>query len=174
MTIYTRKGDKGKTRLFCLGNLVSKSSLKVEILGTIDEVNSFLGLVVAFSEDKNPFLKEIQKNLFTIGSILAGAKLKFTKNKIKKLEKEIDKIEKSLPKLKNFLLPGGSKAGSLLFVARAKVREGERLVVKLNEEEKVNPQILAYLNRLSSYLFVLARKTNLESGIKEEIWKSKR
>ncbi len=174
MTIYTRKGDKGKTCLFCLGDLVSKSSLKVEILGTMDEINSFLGLVIAFSEGKVLFLKEIQKNLFTIGSILAGARLKFTKNKIKKLEKEIDEIEKILPKLKNFLLPGGSKIGALLFITRAKVREGERLTVKLNEEEKINPQILAYLNRLSSYLFVLARKINLESGIKEEIWKTKK
>jgi cob(I)alamin adenosyltransferase len=170
MTIYTRKGDKGKTGLYCLGDLVSKSSLKVEVLGVIDEINSFLGMATAFLEDKNSFLKEVQKNLFTIGSILAGAKLNFTKNKTKKLEREIDKIEKTLPKLRHFLLPNGSKEGSLLFIARAKVREGERLVVKLNGEEKINPAILSYLNRLSSYLFVLARKVNLDAGIKEEIW----
>ncbi len=162
MAIYTRKGDKG----------LAKDSLKIQAIGTIDEVNSFLG-VASFGMNlkEKKILEEIQKNLFTIGAILAGANLRFYASKTKKLERQIDKLEKELPPLKNFILPGGSLEGGRLHFARTLVRRAERVIVVFSREEKVKPQILVYLNRLSDFLFVLARKVNYDKGIREEIWK---
>ena len=119
-------------------------------------------------------VKEIQKDLFVIGSILAGSELKFFRSKTKKLEKTIDKLEGELPVLKNFIIPGGSKDSAYFQYARALARRAERRVVALSKVERVKPQILSYLNRLSDYLFILARYANFGEGIKEEVWKGSR
>lgn len=162
MVIYSKKGDKG----------LGKDSLKIQAAGAIDEVNSFLGVAsFGINLKEKKILEEIQKDLFTVGAILAGANLRFYANKTKKLEKQIDKLEKELPSLKNFILPGGSLEGARLHFARTLVRRAERAIVVFSREEKVKPQILVYLNRLSDFLFVLARKVNYDKGIREEIWK---
>lgn len=179
MVIYTKKGDRGETNLYDSKSLgkarILKSSLTIKAIGAVDEANSFLGMVTSFSEDKNLVLwiKGCQRNLFAVGSILAGAPLGFSKTKTLKLEKEIDKLEKSLPTLKHFILPGGTRAASLLFVARTLARRAERSVVKLGRRQKIKPQISVYLNRLSDYLFTLARYVNFREGIKEEPWRGK-
>lgn len=177
MAIYTKRGDGGETSLFdklsSQKKRISKASPRIGAIGAVDEVNSFLGVV---SSDPNPKLKkilrEIQRELFLIGSILAGTKLRFYSTRIKRLEKQIDSFEKELPPLRNFILPSGTSSGAQLHFARSLVRRAERAVVRLNQKEKVNPQILKYLNRLSDFLFMLARKVNSEAEIKEEIWKS--
>jgi len=180
MVIYTKRGDKGETSLFdkdaSQRTRVSKGDLKVEALGAIDELNSFLGIVISHTEDLSlqARLKEVQKDLLTIGSITAGSKLSFSENKTKKLEGIIDELEGKLPVLKNFVLPGGTKTTSFLQYARALARRSERRMVVLSESEKVKPQILTYLNRLSDYLFMLAREANFKAGIKEEVWIGKR
>lgn len=176
MAIYTKKGDKGKTSLYdetsAQKERVSKDALKIRAIGAIDELNSFLGVVVSFSESLNLTrrVKEIQRDLFTIGSILAGSNLRFFKTKTKRFEKAIDEIEGRLPPLKNFILPGGSKLASYFQYARSLARRAEREVVALNEVSPVKPQILEYLNRLSDYLFMLARDANYRAGVKEEVW----
>jgi cob(I)alamin adenosyltransferase len=159
MAIYTKKGDKGETFLADHKRQVSKSSLRIRALGAIDELNSYLGTI------DNSELKDIQRDLFLIASILAGSNLRFSKTKTKKLETKIDKIEKQLPKLKKFVFPQGP-----LHFARALSRRVEREVVALSKQQKVKPQILTYLNRLSDYLFLLARKVNFDKGIKEKVW----
>src|SRR3990167_10627007 len=177
MVIYTKRGDKGETSLYDVESRqnirVSKDSLRIRAIGAVDETNTFLGVCVSISGDKklNTLLKGIQESLFRIGAILAGAKLRFSKSKTKTLEKEIDKLEGTLPVLKNFILPGGTPLSASLHVVRVLVRRAERELVALNEVEGVNPEILTFLNRLSDYLFMLARKVNFEAGVKESIWK---
>ena len=176
MVIYTIRGDKGNTSLYeatsSKKSRISKKSSKIIAIGTIDEFNSFLGVTISFSE--NPELtrrlKEVQRDLLTIGSILAGSNLRFFKTNTTRLEKVIDEIEGRLPPLKNFILPGGSRVASQLQFARTMARRAEREVVSLSEVEPVKPQILMYLNRLSDYLFMLARDTNYQLGAKEEVW----
>lgn len=170
MAIYTKKGDKGETSIFNKEK-TSKDSLKINAIGTIDEVNSYLGVIISESPELKKSINEIQKNLFVIGSILAGAPLRFSKAKTRKLERIIDNLEGSLPVLKNFILPGGSKIGANLHFARTLVRRAERAVVSFNSLEAVKPEILVYLNRLSDYLFMLARNENFKEGVKEEVWK---
>lgn len=177
MTVYTKKGDKGETTLYHKRsnqkNRVSKSSLRIRAIGAIDEVNSFLGIVVSGAEAKiGKTLKDIQRELFLIGSILAGANLRFYSTKTRRLEKQIDEMDKILPPLKNFIFLGGTGTGAQLHFARSLVRRAEREVVRLGQKEKVKPQILKYLNRLSDFLFMLARKASSDAGVKEEIWKS--
>ena len=169
MAIYTKKGDRGETSLF-LKKKTSKDSTRIGAIGAIDEANSYLGVVISESPELKKSLNEIQRALFVIGSILAGAKLRFSKVKTRKLERVIDRLEGSLPVLKNFILPGGGKIGAKLFFARALVRRAERAVVRLNRFEKVKPEILVYLNRLSDYLFMIGREVNLKEGQKEEVW----
>ncbi len=176
MAIYSKRGDKGRTDLFNKSQgRVSKDSLVVKAIGAVDELNSFLGIVCSRCE--NSVLKsnliEIQKDLLTIGSILAGSNLRFFKTKTKKLEKEIDKLEKQLPRLSNFIIPGGSRLASLLHYARSVARRAEREIIALAEIEDVKAEILIFLNRLSDYLFMLARDANFKVGIKEEIWREK-
>ena len=178
MVIYTKKGDKGETNLFSKNKntvKVSKSSLKISTIGAIDEANSFFGIVVSFSKDKklNYILKDIQKDLFRINSILAGANLRFSITRIRSMEKKIDELEGKLPVLKNFLLPGGSKITSLLHYSRTLVRKVERNLVRLNEKDEIKPQILMYINRLSDCVFILARQQNSKQGFSDEIWKLK-
>jgi len=171
MGIYTKKGDKRETCLYN-GLRVSKHSLRIDAIGLIDEVNSYLGIICSVAGSGLKIrLREVQKDLFTIGSILAGSKLKLLANKTKKLEEEIDKIENTLPVLKNFVLPGGGQIGAQLHYVRALVRKAERLVVGLSKNEKVEREIVIYLNRLSDYFFILARRENKIRGHKEEVWK---
>jgi len=177
MTIYTKRGDGGKTGMFISGKSgkdvrVYKDSLKVRVLGSLDELNSILGVTISFSNipEITLYLKEVQKNLFTIGSITAGSNLRFSALQTKKLEKIIDDAEKRLPALTEFILPGGNVFASHLHYARSVARRAERMMVALSRKEGVKPQILGYLNRLSDFLFILARLVNLRAGIKEEIW----
>mgnify|MGYP001403994450 FL=1 len=171
--IYTKGGDKGKTSLVG-GSRVSKSNDIIDAIGNVDELNALLGLAVC--DLKKPFisiLKNIQNDLFDIGADIAtpinkkGTVLRINKNYIFYLEKEIDKINNNLPTLNSFILPGGSKISSIIHLARTVNRRCERSVVKLNEKQKVNIEVLKYLNRLSDYLFVLARALNK----KEVLWK---
>jgi len=168
MAIYTKTGDKGTTRVFDKksGKLIgiSKDSCKIAAIGAIDELNSFLGIIGEQTE--------IQGNLFTINSILAGSRLRFTKTKTKKLEKQIDKWEGALPVQKNFIYYGGTPRAALIFYARALCRRAERELVAFSHIQYTNPNILTYMNRLSDYLFMLARAENFKDGHKEKFWKT--
>jgi len=179
MVIYTKKGDKGVTSVCDAVSgkkkRVSKDSLKIEVLGLIDELNSFLGIVISFSNltEVSSYLKDVQKNLMIIGSFFAGDKLKLSAFQIKKLENLIDKLEDKLPKLSNFILPGGTVLASHLQYARSLARRAERGIVSLSKTQKTDSQILAYMNRLSDFLFILARFVNFEARLKEEVWSGK-
>ncbi|OGM57864.1 ATP:cob(I)alamin adenosyltransferase [Candidatus Woesebacteria bacterium RIFCSPHIGHO2_12_FULL_46_16] len=173
MAIYTKKGDRGETSIFSRKERLSKSSPRIKTIGAVDEVNSFIGIILV-EDPKLKELKEVQRNLFTVGAILAGAPLRFPSSKTKVLEKRIDKIEGSLPVLKNFILPGGGKTAANLFFARTLARRAERYLVALNLKEEVKPEILVFVNRLSDYLFMLAREVNFRQGVKDEVWKGKR
>lgn len=179
MAIYTKRGDRGRTSLYDCANAqrkrVVKSSARIEAIGAIDELNSYLGVCLSLTsvKDLEKNLKSIQKDLFTIGSILAGSKLRFFRSRTFNLERKIDKMEKKLPVLKNFILPGGSVFASRLQYSRALTRRAERKVVALSEVETVKPQILMYLNRLSDFLFILARKVNDNLMVNEEVWPGK-
>ena len=173
MSIYTKKGDRGKTGLYTGKKRLSKDSLRIRAVGTIDELNSYLGVVISAGEKSHlgKLLREIQKDLLTAGSIIGGSNLRFSKAKVRKIEKEIDKLEKELPKLSNFIIPGGTEVAAKLQYARTLTRRAEREVVKLNKEEPVKSQILIYLNRLSDGLFMFARKANSDEGVEEITWK---
>jgi len=180
--IYTKTGDAGKTSLIG-GTKIFKSDVRIEAYGTIDELNSFVGLLsdhIGDSHTRN-ILREIQDRLFTIGSSLAVDPDKEPKMKIPDLrnedvsllEKEIDAMEESLEPLKYFILPGGHVAVSTSHIVRCVCRRAERICVRLNEIDKseVEPLILKYLNRLSDYFFVLARYLAHQLGVKDIVWK---
>ena len=178
MKIYTRKGDMGTTSLFG-GTKVSKFDFRVEAYGSIDELNSFLGLFRDSLPSKydggltGNFLLEVQHMLFYIGSMLASEKVsKFalTHRNVQKVESEIDRLDAALKPLKNFILPGGHTLVSQCHVVRAVCRRAERKVVVLNEKKAIKAEILMYLNRLSDYFFVLARKLSKDLSIQEVIW----
>lgn len=180
MKIYTKKGDSGETSL--LGGLrVPKHHIRIEAYGTIDELNSFLGLLrdQAQVEIKNQLeLISIQETLFTIGSHLAmePGKTKFKLpeigiSEVEKLEQSIDFMNETLPEMKNFILPGGHPAVSIAHVARCVCRRAERLIVLLGEQSEVEDIVKVYINRLSDYLFVLARKLGHDLNIQETPWK---
>ena len=180
MKIYTKTGDRGKTSLIG-GTKVLKSDPRIEAYGTVDELNSYIGLVSDFSGDdhmKN-ILKEIQDRLFTIGSELAcdpGKKTKVSipdleESDVELLEKEIDKMDEQLPAMKHFILPGGLPAVSFTHIARCVCRRAERGCVNLQEKEgTVDYLIIKYLNRLSDYLFTLARYLGMKNHTAEIIW----
>lgn len=181
MKIYTKKGDSGKTSLIG-GTRVSKHHVRIEAYGTVDELNSWIGVVSDHLTENNSnelnVLKEIQDRLFTIGSSLASdpekSKMKIPDiipSDIELLEKEMDAINEQIPEMHSFILPGGHPTASFIHVARCVCRRAERLVVNLNENELVDENIMAYLNRLSDYLFVLSRKIIFDSGSKETPWK---
>lgn len=178
MPIYTKKGDKGETGLFSEKSesiRVSKDSIRVEAIGATDELNSYLGIVLNYCEDKNreKFIREIQTDLFTINSIIAGARLKFNKSRTTRLEKEIDKIDLIIPKLTTFVLPAGTQFATHLMYARTLARKAERRVAALNKAEKVHPNVVMYMNRLSDMIFTLFREANFNAGMKETYWKGK-
>lgn len=183
MKIYTKTGDAGKTSLIG-GTKVLKSDLRIEAYGTVDELNSYIGLVSDFSNDDHAkeILKEIQDRLFTIGSELACDPDKKTKmalpdlheSDVQLLEKEIDKMDEELPVMKNFILPGGLSAVSFIHIARCVCRRAERCCVRLKEDDETEDGlIIKYLNRLSDYLFTLARYTSLKNNAPEIIWKAR-
>lgn len=178
--IYTKTGDKGSTSLIG-GTKVLKSHLRIEAYGTIDELNSFIGLVKDQPAEGSwsHVLREIQDRLFTIGSSLACDPDKEPKLKIPDLneddvlflEKEIDIMNSSLPEMKSFILPGGHIAVSTIHVARCVCRRAERNCVALLEQDVfVDPLVIKYLNRLSDYLFVLARYTGMQLQVEEVKW----
>lgn len=169
--IYTKKGDKGKTSLIDKKR-VSKSNKIIWVIGEIDELNSYLGVIRAEvrNKDLNKKLKIIQEDLFCINSILAGAKIQFEKNRVKLLEREIDKIESILPVQTKFIFPSGTKVASVLFFARSIARRVERKLVGLKKREVLG-EVLMYLNRLSDYLFILARFENFKYKVKEDYWR---
>jgi cob(I)alamin adenosyltransferase len=181
MKIYTKTGDAGKTSLIG-GAKVLKSDPRIEAYGTVDELNSYIGLISDYcNEDAiKIILKEIQDRLFTIGSELACDPDKATKmaipdlyeNDVEVLEKEMDQMDASLPMMKNFILPGGLPAVSFIHIARCVCRRAERCCVYLSENDGgVNPLIIKYINRLSDYLFMLARYTAMQNNAPEIIWK---
>lgn len=179
MKIYTKKGDKGTTQLIG-GTRIPKSSLRIEAYGTVDELNSCIGLVrdqKIKKRHKNSLI-EIQDRLFTLGALLASdpkkSKMKIPliiENDILFLEKEIDKMELELPPMRSFVLPGGHTTVSFCHIARCVCRRAERITVDLALHEKVDEIAVKYLNRLSDYLFVLSRKLALELGAEEHPWK---
>lgn len=179
MKIYTKKGDKGETSLLG-GTRVKKSHIRIESYGTVDELNSWIGLIRDQSIDKNSkdLLIHIQDRLFTIGSHLAsdpskqGIKIPDIKeDDITKLEKEIDKMNETLPEMKSFVLPGGHPTVSYCHIARCVCRRAERCAVNLSSEDKVEDIVIKYLNRLSDYLFVLSRKFSHDLKAEETPWK---
>jgi cob(I)alamin adenosyltransferase len=179
MKIYTKTGDKGITSL--LGGIrVPKSDLRIDAYGTIDELNSYIGLVrdQEVNQGRAGLLKEIQDRLFTIGSDLATVP---GKEKVKKpdlhpeditlLENEMDLMEKDLPALTAFILPGGHQSVSFCHLARTVCRRAERITVELASFEQVSDLVIQYLNRLSDFLFVLGRAMSQELGTEEITWK---
>lgn len=181
LKIYTKTGDKGKTALIG-GTKVPKSHLRIEAYGTVDELNSYIGLCRDLLTDttSRAVLQESQDRLFTIGAALACDPEKETKmaipdlkeSDVTLLEKEMDRMNEAIPPMKHFILPGGHVAVSQLHVARCVCRRAERCCVRLQEEgAAVEPIILQYLNRLSDYLFVLARYTGHQLGAEEIAWK---
>lgn len=179
--IYTKTGDKGKTSLIG-GTKVPKNHLRIESYGTIDELNSFIGLLSDHLTDAHSktILKEIQDRLFTIGSSLACDPDKeplmkipdLKESDVSLLEKEIDAITKQLPPMKNFIIPGGHIAVSTAHVVRCVCRRAERICVNMQQNNLyVLPVVIKYLNRLSDYLFVLARYTAHILHAQELIWK---
>lgn len=167
--LYTKKGDGGETGLWEKGKRVSKSSPAAEALGALDSVNSFLGLVKVKADAQTAErLAEVQQNLFTIQAEVAGADKKIAATKVTELEAIINQIEKELPPITSFLVSGGTELSALLDYARTLARAAERRVVAAHEERDLGAATLAYLNRLSSLLYALARLENHKSGIKEE------
>lgn len=184
MKIYTKTGDKGETALYG-GARVSKASARVESYGTIDELNSFIGFAkTEITDEKVLFqLKKIQFDLFTLGSesatptaklTLANGKsrlsLAISETEIEELENWMDEFEEELEPLQYFILPGGGKSATSLHICRTVCRRAERSLVFLNESEVVRPELIKYLNRLSDYLFVLARYASKINGETEEYW----
>ncbi|WP_207492568.1 cob(I)yrinic acid a,c-diamide adenosyltransferase [Aridibaculum aurantiacum] len=179
--IYTKTGDKGKTSLIG-GTKVAKSHIRIESYGTIDELNSFIGLLRDQLQDEEikVFLKEVQDRLFTIGSSLACDPDKeplmkipdLKEEDIKVLEAAIDAMNEELPVMKNFILPGGHAAVSTAHICRCVCRRAERICVSMQEHEIfVEPLVIKYLNRLSDHLFVLARYIGHKLGVEEVAWK---
>lgn len=179
MKIYTKTGDQGTTSLFG-GKRVSKADLRIDTYGTVDELNSYLGLLrdQPINQNRADVLIEIQDRLFTIGSMLAtepgNTKVKIpvlSESDVVFLENQIDKMETHLEPMKSFVLPGGHTAVSFGHIARTVCRRAERLTIALNQAESVDPLVIRYLNRLSDYLFVLCRLMTKELQVNETPWK---
>jgi cob(I)alamin adenosyltransferase len=183
MKIYTRTGDAGDTGLFG-GGRVPKAHLRVEAYGSVDELNAFLGLsgqAVSDSEIQDRILR-VQKDLFSLGASLAtpgaedgSAKVvtpRLPERRIGQMEGWIDEATGGVPELRSFILPGGTRGAALLHVARTVCRRAERAVVRLSQEEGVDPVVLVYLNRLSDLLFALARLENDRAGVPDVLWEA--
>lgn len=178
MKVYTKTGDKGTTALFG-GTRVPKSHVRINAYGTVDELNSYIGLLrdQPVNNDKNDILVEIQDRLFTVGSILAtepgNEKVKVPRlalEDVHKLEQSMDAMDSQLPEMKSFVLPGGHQSVSFCHIARCVCRRAERLVIELSQHDAVDELVIQYLNRLSDYLFVLSRLMAQELEIVETPW----
>lgn len=178
MKIYTKTGDKGLTSLIG-GTRVPKYDLRIESYGTVDELNSYVGMIrdQDISIEQKESLKEIQDRLFTIGAALASdpekSKMKIPDlhlSDIEFLEQQMDDMNEVLPDLKHFILPGGNQAVSFCHIARCVCRRAERITVHLGEESFVDEKVIVYLNRLSDFLFVLARKLCHDKSLPENKW----
>jgi len=177
--IYTKTGDRGDTRLFD-GTRTRKDDSRVDTYGDIDELNSFIGAAAAWISDRElvAMLQDIQRDLFSVGAELAnpksaeesGGRFHLDPRRIENLEHAIDRFETELPALRQFILAGGCPAGALLHVARTVCRRGERRVVALARNVTIDEVIIRYLNRLSDFLFVLARLINHRQGQQEIPW----
>jgi len=178
--LYTRKGDNGTTKTFGCDQRISKSSIVAEALGVLDETNSFLGLTRAKTKDLNfkigsgdikysEIILEVQQNLFIVQAEVAGSTLYIDKEKISRVENIVDEIEKVLPPIKTFFISGATEIGATFDFARTLARKAERRVIAAKEEGKVkvSDDTLAYLNRLSSLLYALARIGSHQEGIEE-------
>ena len=178
--IYTRTGDNGTTSLVG-GKRVSKTDPRLDAYGTIDELNSFIGLMLSTMDSKaeNPEnIRWIQQKLFNIGGCLATdtsafelpESCKVQAQDVERIEHMIDAVQEGLPQQHSFILPGGTQAASYAHVARTVCRRAERLILALPDEAKAPSELLQYVNRLSDYLFVLARRINFFAGVDENIW----
>jgi cob(I)alamin adenosyltransferase len=187
--LYTRKGDNGTTKTFGCDQRISKSSAVAEALGSLDEANSFLGLARARTQGKSfeiekaspvglqprekiifsDVILEVQQNLFIVQAEVAGAEFSIGEDKVKRVETIVDGIEKILPPIKNFFISGATKDGAVLDITRTLIRRAERRVIAAKEEGKikVSDETLAYLNRLSSLLYALARISSHIKGVEE-------
>lgn len=179
MKIYTKTGDDGTTGLFG-GARVPKHHIRIESYGTVDELNSYIGLLRHrdIEPKSQEILSEIQDRLFTIGSVLASDPSKenlktpdIHETDIAVLESEIDRMNEQLPEMRSFVLPGGNDTVGFCHIARCVCRRAERLTVLLNEKEPISPIVIKYLNRLSDYLFVLSRKITQDDNLQETPWK---
>jgi len=184
MKIYTKTGDKGQTSLIG-GVRVSKCCERLESYGTVDELNSQVGLLVTYCTEEHDvsFLTEIQRNLFVVGSYLATdtsqtelrATSIVTDDMVKTVETEIDTINAALPPIKLFILPGGCRGASVCHVCRTVCRRAERRILALSETgAEIDSNVIAYVNRLSDYFFILARKLNVLDGHDEIIWERRK
>jgi cob(I)alamin adenosyltransferase len=179
MKIYTRTGDTGQTSLIG-GRRVSKADLRIDTYGTVDELNSWIGLLrdQPVNANRRPLLKEIQDRLFTAGAELATDPDKPPRQAIPaiidadivRLEDNMDAMDTELPELRKFVLPGGHASVSFAHLARTVCRRAERLAIALNSDSPVDPLVITYLNRLSDYLFVLSRKIAQELAVEEVAW----
>lgn len=179
MKIYTKTGDKGTTSLVG-GTRVPKTHIRLEAYGTVDELNSHLGLLITYLSDEQDrdFLQQVQDKLFVVGSHLATdqekTKLKdasiITPEQVETMEREIDRLDALLPSLTAFVLPGGSRGAAVCHVCRTVCRRAERRILALSEQAEISSELLAYVNRLSDYLFILSRKINLDEKKDEIFW----
>jgi cob(I)alamin adenosyltransferase len=181
MKIYTKTGDHGTTALFG-GKRVSKADLRIDTYGTVDELNSWIGLVrdQPVNEKRKDFLLAIQDRLFTIGSLLAtepgNTKVKIpmlVEDDVAAIEKEIDDLDAQLLPMRSFILPGGHQSVSFCHLARTVCRRAERLIIQLHNQEPVEMLVIQYINRLSDYLFVLSRKVSSELNVDDTPWKAR-
>ena len=181
-TVYTRRGDQGMTDLVG-GVRISKSDVRLEAYGTIDELSSHLGLLISLltpDDDERPVLLRIQNNLFNIGTHLATdqsqtplyASARLPEGETAFLEQRIDQAIAQLPEAQGFVLPGGCAAAAQCHVCRTVCRRAERCIDALAEKATVGPEIIEYVNRLSDYLFVLAKIINFNTGHQEILWKN--
>jgi cob(I)alamin adenosyltransferase len=179
MKIYTRTGDDGTTGLIG-GSRVKKYDIRLEAYGTVDELNSYIGVVRSLQSDEHAdqVLEKIQNKLFVIGAHLATdnsitlikKQMPVGKTDILMLEQEMDDMNELLPELRNFILPGGCQATSFCHVARTVCRRAERLIVELSDKADVETDLIIYMNRLSDYLFVLSRKVSMDLKAPEILW----
>lgn len=179
MKIYTKTGDKGMTSLIG-GKRVAKNSARLESYGTIDELNSYLGMIRSFPMEETVIneLVEIQSRLFDVGGNLATdpenvnikVKLGVKESDIKLLETAIDRMDAEVPPMKFFVLPGGNQVVSFCHIARTVCRRAERRILDLAAETEVDELVMQYINRLSDYLFILSRKLAFDSGLEEMKW----
>ena len=180
MKIYTKFGDSGETALYG-GTNVGKDTPRIEAIGTVDELNAYIGYAQTLiaDTDLSALLARIQNHLFAVGADLAtpathtkAADFRIPGDFTTVMETAIDTLSEALPPLTNFILPGGCAAGAILHIARVVCRRSERRVVHLTRETEVNPEIIRSLNRLSDLLFILARTVNFRANAPEPIWES--